>query len=1247
MDPSPQTQLLALCAYLRKRDLRIEADQVIVAAWLVRRQGLSLDGDPAALARLAGIFCKSAADQDRFATLTADWLAGKGGKQAIDPLPGAKAVELKRRTSSLRELPRWLWTVFYAACGLAILAGYAWYQFERERAFNVMVVVRKGADQSFPLRDVTITGARCESADAELGMHVCRAPVSAFPLMLTVTNPELRAAPVEAFADYPLWRALDWSGQLSYVLIQVEKNDAPPAADPGKTATITITGSWGKTFFLPAPPTPGQGNSLAVTLGAIALLFLALFVAGLAWMRHAATVARGRGPLAPRTLSLQGGSQIRPFKNWMQAMQAYALSLRQPERGYGTRLDARKTVDASARKAGLFAPVYGGARERRFLAFVRRESRQDHEAFMGEALIAELFRCGADVLAFRFDGDANVVEPYTPLLRDGQKPAGNERACFPTMDQVLAENEQAECLVFCEPLAMTNPISGELADWSAKLVARSPRCTVFSLGRGGPDDRTRFLLDAAGARLSCFDADALHALGNAAHGAQARQGTPAVMPRALGLAIQLRRKRPRQVEVDALCAAMGEYLGPTGLRWVQACAIYPDVNWALTNAVGCALVSDERERERLLFRLSQMVWFRHAYMPDWLRSELASKLTPSEQSWLRDFYWDLFDQPQGSDNIGLSVAEGGPGALYRMRLLLQRARARLGVRTALRTARDHEQIYLRFLLGRPVSPLALTVPRRIMAALSDATRTPRNALAALCVTGAAVSLLWALSLSRGADALPMAQTVSVGFGKTDERLVVGAAVGPDLLLMGIFNVQTGLVGAPREIKRSVLGSDSEGVAVVPEMEGVISLAANGIVFSDVSGDMTKKYDVNAGSGGQRWLAIAPDAAAGGALPQVHVTRLSDEKIAFTYLYLPQVGVPNYPRYLSDSRVKRAQGFAFDAVNRLILMGMDNGTAAVRLDESQLRISRTTEQPQNAGKLLRVAAADNYFAECWESGLVRLWRSDSFTMRFERKIGSDSPCTALAIMPLNEQLAVGTANGLVVLVGRPDAKIDMVATSYNGKAAVASIAFDANFKRIGIARKDLSISVVDLNRVEPAPSPGVPAAAADSPSTAAASAASKTASVPASASTPSAPAAGAKLPAVSPAAPSIPASEASAGASSSPSREVDRVPAKRIPTTQQDVANSLRESHFGDDDPAQPVQNDASRVVRPAQEAVPAPNTDKTGNDSAAAQKLLPSSDLQRRKTTVREIPRSLDLVPLRVSPSKTDARELPARLDKK
>jgi hypothetical protein len=973
---------------------------------------------------------------------------------------------------------------------------------------------------------------------------------------------------------------------------------------------------------------------LPSTLGGIVLLFSAAFIAGLAWLRHAATLARGRGPLAPHTLSLKGASQIRPFKDWLQAMQAYALSLRQPERGYGTRLDARKTVDASARKAGLFAPVYGGARERRFLAFVRRESQQDHEAFMGEALIAELFRCGADVLAFRFDGDANVVEPYTPVLRDGQKAQANEQACFPTMDQVLAANEQAECLVFCEPLAMTNPVSGELADWSAKLVKRSPRCTVFSLGRSGPDNRAFALLDAAGARLSCFDAEALQSLGNAVQSTRTRTGRRAVMPRALALTIQLRRRRPPQSEVDALCGAIGEYMGATGLRWVQACAIYPDINWALTNAVGCALMPDEREREHLLFRLSQMVWFRHAYMPDWLRTELASKLSPTEQTWLREFYWELFDQRQGSNNMAISVAKGGLDFGGRMRRLLQRARARLGLRTALRSARDREQIYLRFLLGRPVSPLTMKIPQRIMAALSDAARTPRAALAALCMTGAAVSLLWVIAVWRSnATPLPSALTLSVGFGSSDERLIFGAAFGSDRLLVGTVDVLTGSVAASREIKRSVVGRDSEGVAAIPGAS-VISLEEGGVLVSDAEpGGTTYKYELKAQGNVRRWLAAAPVSAADAL--HVQVARLSSEKATFTDLFvLGKMAKEDSYHLLSDGRVETAQEFAFDHTSRLIFMRMYSGTAAIRLDGPKVRISYTTKAAVEDGKLLRVAAAKNYFAECWESGRVRLFRSDSFTVRFERNIGSGSPCTALAIRPEGEQLAVGTANGLVVMLGSADVQIDKVPTSYGGQAAVASIAFAPSFKRMAIARSDLSVSIVDLTPVEQAPAAETPAA--DSAAAFAASAASAASAAASAASAPSgaAPAASAAPvpeadvapPPASGAAPATTPVETGATVSGStpPRKGYDRVPVKRNPTSQQDADSSSSDSHFGDADPAQSGIAASSRVKRAAKKAAPSPVTEESGNDTAAQQALPPSADILRNKAETKEIPQRLD-----------------------
>jgi|GEM_PF-5231771 len=1212
MDPSPLAELLALCAYLRKRELRIEADQILMAAWLLLRKGLA-PGDPAALARLSGIFCKSAADQARFALLTEEWLAGKIDNQPANPRQVGSAGALASRASALRGLPSWLWPLVYGVCVFAMLAGYVLYQYERERSFSVMVVAPVGTDHMSPLVGVDLRGARCEKTDTVIGLHACHASMSAFPLTLTVAHPVWRAAPGKVFDNYPLLPALAWSHQLPTQTIRLENIDAPGPLGANKNRPITVTGARGASYFLPAPAGAQAGSSLTVTMAAVVALFGALFLAGLAWMRHHATLARGKGPLAPRTLSLQGGAELRPLKHWRQAMQAFALSLRQPERGYGTRLAARKTVDASARKAGLFTPVYGGARERRFLAFVRRESQQDHEAFMGEALIAELFRSGADVLAFRFDSDANVVEPYTPVLREGQKAFVNEQACFPTMEQVLAANEQAECLVFCEPSAMTNQVSGELADWSAKLVARAPRCTVFSLGRSGPGDRTVAMLAAAGARLSCFDAAALQSLGHAPHiGIHARGSDHMAMPRALGLTLQLRRRRPPQVEVDALCGAIGAYMGQLGLRWVRACAIYPDINWALTNALGCALVDNERERERLLFRLSQMVWFRHAYLPDWLRTELAGKLSASEQAWLRDFYWELFEKQHATDNIVVSVAQGAS----RVRRLLLRARAILGLRSALRSAREREQIYLRFLLGRPMSPLNLSVPERIVAALSDAARTPRAVLAAMCVTGAVVALLWAQAAWRGtAMPHPSAVAVSVGFGTSQDRLVFGTAFGPDRMQVGIIDLTNGGVISSRETVRAVQGDEPVAMVVIPESELVASLGDDSVVLNEPAADgKASSVKVKVDGSGPRWLALAGDGNR--AVPLLHVARQREDRAAFSDLStLAGNDVKSMSAFLLNSdMVKEGKEFAFDPASPVVLMRMDRGTATIQLATNVPMISGATAAVRGAKKLLKIAAADNQFAECWDSGLIRLWHNDSFKSQFAIEIGTASACTALAIIPGAELVAVGTADGMVVLVGGAAASPVPVQTSYGGHAAVASIAYSPKFRRMAIARSDLSVSVVDFKTTQPV----VPDAA--SAAAAAASAASVAASGAASAS-------------------ESPRPRAPANTPRFPGKGVDTVRESPMSVPPEKAERPVRQDHFGDEDPAQqtrtataPADNAMQQTKAPPQRADSAvqeaasaqPPAATRASDTAVPSVVKPSTDGKRVRPDARELPPYLD-----------------------
>lgn len=120
------------------------------------------------------------------------------------------------------------------------------------------------------------------------------------------------------------------------------------------------------------------------------------------------------------------------------------------------------------------------------------------------------------------------------------------------------------------------------------------------------------------------------------------------------------------------------YLGLPTFRWLAACAVYPELEWELTVALGQALsvkfhpedtkVSEGKYfllEEQNICKLIRLPYFRKGEMPVELREELLSELDDETELWARQTVVDILEEnlpPEGS-----SIGEK-----YRMNIALQK-----------------------------------------------------------------------------------------------------------------------------------------------------------------------------------------------------------------------------------------------------------------------------------------------------------------------------------------------------------------------------------------------------------------------------------------------------------------------------------------------------------------------------------------------------------------------------------------------
>ncbi len=1097
MQVDPQERLLSLCAFLARAGFRIAPDQVISAAALVRSMGLRFDADEASAsaALLGGIFCKNVRDQSRYAALAQAWASPvspieeahdqNAGPAVKDPLP-----------------PRWIRPVAYAVCLVALLAAFALVQYARPRAFTVTLTALGPGGAKSPLEGVKVEAGTCSGDTGPDGSFHCALPARVFPVVVNAGSPPWARA--DLFKDQSGWRALfSITPRESIELTRKIGISSGPPQQFGRIEFFSGYTLAGPASGQPDPP-PARWPGMLAILG----LFAIIFMLGLVWLRRTATLERAAGPLSARQSILTGTSAM-PTDGMLEAMRAFALALRQPLRGFGTKLDLHATAVKTARNAGLFAPVYGGAHERRFLIFVRRQSREDHQAFLGEALVAELFRSGVDVQSFRFDTNANVVEPYTPVLTDVQKKLNDQPARYPTMDQLLSANEQAECFVFCEPAALTDPVSGQLARWSTRMLERDPRCTVFSIGASPASDRSTALLSHAGARISAIDPNSLWKLADPAGQVDMDDAGTDGMPAILGSEYYLRRTAPAQQEIADLCATIRGHMGTRGFKWVQACAVYPDIQWVLTNAVGAYLIPAEQERGRLLARLSQMVWFRKGVMPDWLRAALAERLPKHEDAAIRAFYWTLFGADGQGSRIQVKITE--PVA-RRDRHLLPRAvrwlRFAVGLRAQL-SVKGPEQIFVRFLLGRSASPLSMRLPARMLAKLSDLSQAPAVLWAALCAAAcSAVMALAVAGTSAHTPPSPPIQHVGLGYIESEATIVLSVLRDGNVL-----EVARRRLGTTRPVwQRGELALSNsiapEKITVVHGGPLVFALAGDALAVIPADAPARGRTSVLAEPEAEaRWLAWVPPAAGKTALPFL-ASLLSDSMVKFSFLTASgEQDTLAQPKFLiRDEHVKEAGQFASGYNAEYALVRTDRETLVYALSGKVASLAGSTPRLAETQKLALIAVEPSgtlpIFADCSDTGTVRLWDysnpASGLELLGEWTTAPEAPCTALAIAPRMRVVAAGHADGQVFLYSRDNGQPVLVTTNYRGKEAVTSILFSDAMQRLIAARADLMVSVNDITVLPPLEQgytgPDVSSATASSaPLAAAASAASAAAS----------------------------------------------------------------------------------------------------------------------------------------------------------
>jgi WD40 repeat protein len=367
------------------------------------------------------------------------------------------------------------------------------------------------------------------------------------------------------------------------------------------------------------------------------------------------------------------------------------------------RLDVPQTVTRTVRRAGVFTAAFMNRQERpEYVALVDRASIGDqHTAFVDD-LLDRLVNDDVPIERYYFDGDMRVCFPHSrrerpmPLATIAQKNAGRH------------------LLIFSDSSALFDPVTNEPIAWVDQLRAW-PERTLLT-----PEPREHWT--GREARL-----EGHFAVATATHtgllSLTERNASPVATETTIGRYPPMLRRRPRRwverdrpesAEVQQMIAAVREYLDEAGFWWLCACAVYPEMNWRLTVNLGVLLQDDHGHplvaADRLA-ALARLPWFRHDYMPDWLRTRLLDEMSEQREQQVRTAIEKLLvGAVEGRDDPhDLEIAKQQARtfhSLARSLLKVMRRNAKPGD-----PARDY--VFQAFMSGRRTERLAVRLPRAL------------------------------------------------------------------------------------------------------------------------------------------------------------------------------------------------------------------------------------------------------------------------------------------------------------------------------------------------------------------------------------------------------------------------------------------------------------------------------------------------------------------------------------------------------
>lgn len=277
--------------------------------------------------------------------------------------------------------------------------------------------------------------------------------------------------------------------------------------------------------------------------------------------------------------------------------------LRGRELGERRTLDVRKTVAATIRRGGFANFQYRTlTRPVEYLILIDKQAEQHHQAQLFEYIYREIVRQEVYAERYFFEGDPRYCW-------NDQHPAGVP------LERLLQRHSTARLLVLADGYSFINPASGQLEDWTKALGGWSQRALLSPSPVAGWNFREAIL-----ARFFLLLPGNVHGLTQVVRHFEGLP-TPSLRDWKYDLG---REDLPLEPNEERVVDSLNGQLSPALMRWLTACAVYPELHWDLTLELGNALNEPGQELVNFdnVLQLARLPWFRDGHMPAGVREQL-------------------------------------------------------------------------------------------------------------------------------------------------------------------------------------------------------------------------------------------------------------------------------------------------------------------------------------------------------------------------------------------------------------------------------------------------------------------------------------------------------------------------------------------------------------------------------------------------------------------------------------------------